>query len=119
MARKTKKKNEEEKKPSAKVVTMYKNDEHDIEKQTILQQAEAAEKSGDLELAEKLYSKEINKKAFNASVYTRLMIIYRKQKKYKEELGIINKALQHFKEYQNKKSSSKTNNAAIKNLATV
>jgi len=117
MARKTKKKNEEEKKPSAKVVTMYKNDEHDIEKQTILQQAEAAEKSGDLELAEKLYSKEINKKAFNASVYTRLMIIYRKQKKYKEELGIINKALQHFKEYQNKKSSSKTNNAAIKKLS--
>lgn len=117
MARKTKKKNEEEKKPSAKVVTMYKNDEHDIEKQTILQQAEAAEKSGDLELAEKLYSKEINKKAFNASVYTRLMIIYRKQKKYKEELGIINKSLQHFKEYQNKKSSYKTNNAAIKKLS--
>jgi len=117
MARQTKKKNEEEKKTAAKVVPMYKNNEQDIEKQTILQQAEAAEKSGDIELAEKLYLKEINKKAFNASVYTRLMIIYRKQKKYKEELEIINKALQHFKEYQNKKSSSKTNNAAIKKLS--
>ncbi|HYJ62292.1 MAG TPA: hypothetical protein VEV62_00985 [Parafilimonas sp.] len=117
MARQTKKKNEEEKKPAAKVVPMYKNDEHDIEKQTTLQQASAAEKNGNLELAEKLYKQEINKNAFNASVYTRLMIIYRKQKKYKEELEIINKALQHFKEYQNKKSSSKTNNAAIKKLS--
>ena len=117
MARQTKKKNEEEKKLAAKVVPMYKNDEHDIEKQTTLQQASAAEKNGNLELAEKLYKQEINKNAFNASVYTRLMIIYRKQKKYKEELEIINKALQHFKEYQNKKSSSKTNNAAIKKLS--
>ena len=86
MARQTKKKNKEEKKPIAKVVPMYKNDEHDIEKQTTLQQASAAEKNGDLELAEKLYKQEINKNAFNASVYTRLMIIYRKQKKYKEAL---------------------------------
>ena len=45
------------------------------------------------------------------------MIIYRKQKKYKEELDVINKALQHFKEYQDKKSSAKTKNAAINKLS--
>jgi tetratricopeptide (TPR) repeat protein len=117
MARQTKKKSHEEKKPTAKVVPMYKNDEHDIEKQTTLQQASAAEQNGELELAEKLYKQEINKNAFNASVYTRLMIIYRKQKKYKEELEIINKALKHFKEHQDKQLSSKTNNAAIKKLS--
>jgi tetratricopeptide (TPR) repeat protein len=117
MAHQTKKKNKEEKEPTAKVVPMYKNDEQDIEKQTTLQQATAAEKNGDLESAEKLYKQEASKNAFNASVYTRLMIIYRKQKKYKEELEIINKALQHFKEYQSKKSSSKSNNAAITKLS--
>jgi tetratricopeptide (TPR) repeat protein len=117
MARQTKTKNKEEKKPTAKVVPMYKNDEHDIEKQTTLQQASSAEKSGDLELAEKLYKQEINKNAFNASVYTRLMIIYRKQKKYKEELEIINKALKHFKEHQEEQLSSKTKNAVIKKLS--
>ena len=114
MARQSQK-NTEEKKSTAKVIALY--NKPDIEKQTTLQQAAAAEKSGDLASAEKLYKQEINKSAFNASVYTRLMIIYRKQKKYKEELEIINKALQHFKEYQNKKSSSKTNSAAIKKLS--
>ena len=117
MARQTKKKNKKEKKPTAKVVPMYKNDEQDIEKQTTLQKAAVAEKNGDLESAEKSYKQEINKNVFNASVYTRLMIIYRKQKKYKEELEIINKALSHFKEYQEKQLFSKTNNAAIKKLS--
>ena len=116
MARQSKK-NAEDEKSTAKVVDLYKESKPDVEKQTTLQQAEAAEKSGDFKLAEKLYKQEIIKNAFNASVYTRLMIIYRKQKKYKEELEIINKALQHFKEYQNKRSSSKTNNAAIKKLS--
>jgi tetratricopeptide (TPR) repeat protein len=116
MARATKKKKDDDKAAGAKVISLYK-DEQDIEKQTTLQQATAAEKNGDLELAEKLYRQEINKNAFNASVYTRLMVIYRKQKKYKEELEIINKALKHFKEHAEKQLSSKTSNAAIKKLS--
>jgi tetratricopeptide (TPR) repeat protein len=115
MARATKKK-KDDKATGAKVISLYKA-EPPIEKQTTLQQASAAEKNGDLELAEKLYKQEINKSAFNASVYTRLMVIYRKQKKYKEELDIINKALKHFKEHQEKQLSSKTKNAAIKKLS--
>ena len=117
MARQSKK-DTEEKKSTAKVISMHSDNENaSDEKLTILQQAEAAAKSGDLELAEKLYREQMKQKGFNASVYTRLMIIYRKQKKYREELDIINKALQHFKEYQSEKSSSKTNNTAIKKLS--
>lgn len=117
MARQSKN-NTEEKKSTAKVIPLHQDEDVYDEKQTTLQQAEAAEKNGDLQLAEKLYKQEINKKAFNASIYTRLMIIYRKQKKYREELEIIDKALQHFKEYQSKRTSSKTNNAAIKKLSS-
>lgn len=116
MARQSKKITKENK-STAKVVPMRGNEDVSDDKQTTLQQAEAAQKSGDLESAEKLYKEQIKQKAFNASVYTRLMIIYRKQKKYKEELEIINTALQHFKENQSKKSSSKTNNASIKKLS--
>ena len=73
------------KKPQAKVIPLHRDDEEvPNEKQTILQQAEAAEKNDEFELAEKLYKEQMKQKAFNASVYTRLMIIYRKQKKYKE-----------------------------------
>src|SRR5438477_368372 len=59
MARQSKKITEE-KKSTAKVVSMHRDDDEYDEKQTILQQAEAAEKNGDLELAEKLYKQEIN-----------------------------------------------------------
>ena len=119
MARQSGKEKHATKKTEAKVIPIHRDDNDDVygEKQTTLQQAEAAEKNDDLELAEKLYKEQMKQKAFNASVYTRLMIIYRKQKKYKEELDIINKALQHFKEYQDKKSSSKTNNASVKKLS--
>lgn len=117
MPRQSTKEKSQKKKSQAKVIAMYKNDESSIEKQTTLQQAAAAEKNGDLELAEELYKQEIDEKAFNASVYTRLMIVYRKQKKYKEELQLINKALQHFKEYNNNLSAHKLSNAAIKKLS--
>jgi tetratricopeptide (TPR) repeat protein len=106
------------KKAGAKVVDMRpKEDDAPDEAQTVLQQAATAEKNDDLELAEKLYKKQMKQKAFNAFVYTRLMIIYRKQKKYQEELEIINKGIQHFKEHQEKHSASKTSNAAIKKLS--
>ena len=99
----------------AKVVTLH--DAEDHENETILQQAAAAEKNNDLELAEKLYKKELQQKAFNAAVYSRLMIIYRKQKKYKEELEIINKGLQHYENNEAKKLRSKEITPAIKKLS--
>jgi hypothetical protein len=89
----------------------------DHEKETVLQQAEAAQKEDELEFAEELYKKQIDEKVFNAATYTRLMIVYRKQKKYKEELDLINKGLQHFKDYEMQKAKSKNTNAAIKKLS--
>ncbi len=108
-------KNKENKNSNAKVIALHSHEDHT--KETILQQAAAAERNNDLELAEQLYKQELEQKPFNAFVYTRLMILYRKQKKYKEELALINKGLQHFKEYQTEKSASKNANASIKKLS--
>lgn len=98
----------------AKVISLNKEN-HD--KETTLQQAEAAKKEDNLELAETLYKKQLQQKAFDAPVYTKLMVLYRKQKRYKEELALINKGLQHFKEHQTKKTSSKNTSAAITKLS--
>lgn len=106
-----------EDKKSAKVIAMHEDEDKQDVEQTVLQQAESAEKNDDLELAEKLYKKQMDQKAFNAFIYTRLMIIYRKQKQYKEELEVINKGLQHFKAHQVKQVTQKANNAAIKKLS--
>jgi len=117
MAKQLRKKKDQGKKPKAKVVTMREHEDADYEKQTLLQQATWAEKNNDLETAERLYRKLMKQKAFNASVYTRMMVIYRKQKRYKEELEIINKALQHFKEDSTKRAASKASNAIITKLS--
>jgi tetratricopeptide (TPR) repeat protein len=116
MPKQTSKEETSTQKPAAKVIAMHSDKEID-EKQTVLQQAAAAEKNDNLELAEQLYNKQIQQKAFNAQVYTRLMIVLRKQKKYKEELAVIDKALKHFKEDQEKRITSKTKNAVIKRLS--
>lgn len=116
MPKQTSKKKTSTQKTEAKVIAMQQDNEID-EKQTLLQQAVAAEKNNDLELAEKLYNKQIQQKAFNAPVYTRLMIVLRKQKKYKEELDVINKGLKHFKEDQTKRLTSKASNPAIKRIS--
>lgn len=105
-------------KPSAKVVAMQSDNEAADTKQTVLQQAAAAEKNDDLALAEKLYKKQIQQKAFNDFVYKRLMVIYRKQKRYKDELDIINKGLKHFEEHRAKQSSKKNISTSVKRLSS-
>ena len=107
-----------EDKPSAKVVAIQSDNEAVDAKLTILQQAAAAEKNDDLALAEKLYKKQMHQKAFNDFVYKRLMIIYRKQKRYKDELEIINKGLKHFEEHRTKQSSKKNISTSIKRLSS-
>lgn len=111
------KKQKNKKASKAKVVAMQQEEEVIDEKQTPLQQAAAAEKKDDLELAEKIYNKQIQLKSFNAAVYKRLMIIYRKQKRYKDELDLINKGLKHFDEYRKKQSSKKNINTNIKRIS--
>ena len=46
------------------------------------------------------------------------MVIYRKQKRYKDELDIINKGLKHFEEHRAKHSSKKNISTSIKRLSS-
>ena len=108
-------KNKTAKKAKAKLISLNENSDHSEE--TLLQQAAAAGKENDLQLAEQLYNQQLEK-AFNAPVYTKLMILYRKQKKYKEELALINKGLAHFKEYQIQRSTSKKTSASVKKISS-
>lgn len=101
-----------------KVVALHKTEDAVDEKQTLLQQAAAAKKNDDIKLAEQLYKKEIGQKAFNAAVYKKLMVLYRKQKRYKDELDIINKGLKHFEDYSARLVSQKKVSAGIKKLSS-
>ena len=108
---------QQNKENQAKIISLHDDENVVDEKQTVLQQAAEAEKKGDLNLAEKLYLQQMKLKTFNAFVYSRLMIIYRKQKKYKEELEIINKGLQHFKEHDAESAAKKKSSASIKKIS--
>jgi len=82
-----------------------------------LQQAAAAQKNNDLELAEALYKKQLHEKAFNPALYKKLMVLYRKEKRYKEELDIINEALKHFEETRAHYYSGKKVSAGIRRIS--
>ena len=73
-----------------------------------IKQAKLAEEEGNIEEATALYEKAIKQKPLLEQPYNRLMVIYRKDKKYKEELRVIDKALDRFiKHYDKKKDSFK------------
>lgn len=57
-----------------------------------------AETEGDLELAAKHYEESVKKDYADAFSYSRLMIIYRKLKRPKDELRIIKKGIKVFSE---------------------
>lgn len=59
----------------------------------LMESARALEKDDSLDEAAELYSKVIAEDALHATAYDRLMIIYRKQKEYRKELQLINKAI--------------------------
>jgi hypothetical protein len=114
MVRSTKK---PKKAAKAKIVELKKDDAVIDKKETVLQQAAAAQKNDDLELAEALYKKQMNEKAFNPAIYKKLMVLYRKEKRYKDELAIINKALKHFEEQRANRSSLKKVSAGIRRIS--
>ncbi|MCX2429882.1 hypothetical protein [Pedobacter sp. GR22-10] len=58
------------------------------------------EKAGDLKGAEDIYLNLLKKNKINIVAYSRLMVIYRKQKFYRKELIIINKAIKSYLEQQ-------------------
>lgn len=73
-----------------------------------IKQAKLAEDEGNNEEATALYEKAIKQQPLLEQPYHRLMVIYRKDKKYKEELRVINKALDRFiKHYDKKKETFK------------
>jgi tetratricopeptide (TPR) repeat protein len=70
-----------------------------------IEKAREAENEGDVQKAIELYEDAIAQHPVVELPYTRLMILYRKEKKYKDELRIINKALAVYKEYYDEKTA--------------
>lgn len=64
-----------------------------------LKNAADAEADGDLEAAAKFYEQAIKDERLDEYPFTRLMIIYRKLKKYKDELRVINTGIRLFEQF--------------------
>lgn len=64
--------------------------------QDLLEEAARLEGEGDLKEAEKHYAIVLDKDELNVTAYNRLMIIFRKQKEFRKELNIINRAIKSF-----------------------
>jgi tetratricopeptide (TPR) repeat protein len=69
----------------------------------LMTEAKEAEAEDPLNAA-KLYERAIKMEPHDQLAYDRLMIIYRKQKMYKEELNLINKGIKSFEEFYQKKT---------------
>jgi DNA ligase D-like protein (predicted 3'-phosphoesterase) len=107
------------KNPEEKTETESRQQEPKPATKDLINKAEEAEKNCDLEHAANLYQKTIKKEPENEYAYDRLMIIYRKLKKYKEELSIINQGIKHFQGYHEKKMKEAVGkNSKIKQLST-
>ena len=62
------------------------------------EEATQAEKNGDPEKAARLYERNIKEDYPDKLAFERLMVIYRKQKRYKDELRVINRGIEVFRE---------------------
>lgn len=69
--------------------------------------ARSYEEQDDYAKAAATYEKIIRKVKNDAGVFDRLMIVYRKQKEYKKELAVINKALASFNKIHGSKTAGK------------
>src|SRR5689334_14964838 len=70
----------------------------------IIDKAKDAEANDNIEQAATLYEQARKADPSNEYPYERLMVIYRKLKKYKEELRIINEGLKFFETYHENKA---------------
>lgn len=61
-------------------------------------EARMAEQEGNLNRALKLYEKNIKEEYADEFAFERLMIIYRRQKEYKDELRVINRGIKVFQQ---------------------
>ena len=82
-----------------------------------IRQAKTAEEDGDPDEAIQLYEKAIKQKPLLEQPYSRLMILYRKNKQYKDELRVINKALELFMDHYDKRKKSFKGNTTIARLS--
>jgi tetratricopeptide (TPR) repeat protein len=69
-----------------------------------ISEARLAEEEKDLDRAAELYERAVRQKPLEEEPFDRLMIIYRKQKKYREELKLVEKALDLFTKHYDKKA---------------
>jgi tetratricopeptide (TPR) repeat protein len=86
--------------------------------QNFLEQAKEAEARQDFKSAEKLYKQHLNEHRIDEYAYNRLMVIYRKQKMYKDELAIINRAIKALEDFYTKRAQKRVGkNNKIKTLS--
>lgn len=78
----------------------------------MLLQAREAEEAGNIDEAISTYQKVISADPYNEDAYERLMIIYRKRKDYKKELGIIDKGLRSFEKLYQPKATDRLKKVA-------
>lgn len=84
------------------------------------QSAAEAEASGDIDLAISLYEKNIKRGMADSVPFDRLLVLYRKQKRYKDELRVINKGIEVFSkqmEKQQQQMLSGRNKSQLKRLS--
>jgi tetratricopeptide (TPR) repeat protein len=78
----------------------------------MLIKAREGEEAGNIEEAISTYQKVIASDPVNEDAYERLMILYRKQKDYKKELGIIDKGLKAFEKLYKPKTTGRLKKVA-------
>jgi|SRR5436190_15356494 len=74
----------------------------------ILKEAHEAELKQDFNKAASLYKELIKRHPLKAFAYDRLMIVYRKLKRYKDEFNVVNKGIKAFENYFKQKSEKIT-----------
>lgn len=83
----------------------------------LLEKALRLEGEGDLKEAEKHYDMVLDKDSLNVTAYNRLMIIFRKQKEYRKELAIIDKAVKNFEADAKSSIQSRKLNSKVASLS--
>ena len=83
----------------------------------LLSKGKQAEDAQDSDAAIENYKKAIKSESSNPLAYNRLMIVYRKQKMYKEELDLINHAIKNIQTAYNNKKAKFKSNASISKLS--
>ena len=81
----------------------------------MLVKAETAEAEQDLDAAAQWYEKAIKADPLTEPAYNRLMILYRKNKNYKQELRVIKKGIKAYQQFYKSRASKSKKIAEISN----